>query len=392
MKNYYFLLLALFALVSCENGGERTLVVENSSAIDRVKEIIEVEINNPDDYVVIAPCGKAIQTQTTYNKKSLIFPATVPASSKVTYKLRKAERPEIDTLAIGKVYENRKNDLAWESDKIGYRVYSKIAGENGDLFYGYDVFTKRGKVPVLEHLYTIENDPHDRALALELRKTNPKASQTLYDAISYHIDHGQGMDYYVVGPTLGCGTAALLDNGNILYPGYYDSYEILDQGGLRFSFRIKFDPVKIGNDMVTEVRTITLDAGSHFNYIEVEYQGLTAPRDIVAGIVIHDEAESKSIGEGYMSYAEPVHIFGWQTYCSVIFPDDMKAGIEKFDTPKGIAQGHILAKGQYTPNTPFTYYMGAGWNRWGFTSADEWFDYVALQQQKLTKPLNYTLR
>ncbi len=391
MKKHYILFLALIAFVSCDTN-ERTLVVENSSAIDRVKEIIEVEIENPDDYVVIEPSGKAIQTQTTYDKKSLIFPATVAASSSVEYTLRKGERPEIDTLAVGKVYKNRKDDLAWESDKIGYRVYSKIAGENGDIFYGYDVFTKRGKVPVLEHLYDIENDPHDRALALELRKTNPKAAQTLYDAISYHIDHGQGMDYYPVGATLGCGTAALVDNGEIVYPGYYDSYEILDQGGLRFSFRIKLDPVKIGNDMVTEVRTITLDAGTHFNYIEVEYQGLTTPKDIVAGIVIHDEAESKSIGSGYMAYAEPIHIFGWQTYCSVIFPDDMKAGIEKFETPRGTAQGHILTKGKYTPNTPFAYYMGAGWNRWGFTSAEEWFDYVALQQQKLTKPLTYTLK
>ncbi|MFR9592838.1 MAG: DUF4861 family protein [Rikenellaceae bacterium] len=390
MKKHFILFLALVALVSCGTG-ERTLIVENSSSIDRFKEIIEIEIENPDEYVVIDAEGKAVQTQTTYDQK-LIFPAIVPASSSVTYTLRKGERPKIDTLAVGKVYKNRKDDLAWESDKIGFRVYSKIAGHNGDVFNGFDVFTKRGRMPVLEHLYTIENDPHDRALALELRKNNPKASQTLYDAISYHIDHGQGMDYYPVGSTLGCGTVALLESGDIIYPGYYDTYEILDEGGLRFSFKVKFDPVEIGGEMVTEVRTITLDAGKHFNYIEVEYEGLTKQRDLVAGIVIHDEAESKSIGKGYASYAEPVHIFGWQTYCSIIFPEDMKAEVVKFDEPKGTAQGHILAKGSYMPNEPFAYYMGAGWNRWIFNSAEEWFDYVILEQQKLKQPLTYKLK
>ncbi len=390
MKNYYLLLLACATLASCTTS-ERRLIVENSSTIDRVNEIIEIEIADADDYVVVDGNGKAMQTQTTYDQK-LIFPASVAASSSTTYTLRKGERPQIDTLAVGKIYENRKNDLAWESDKIGYRVYSKIAGHNGDVFNGFDVFTKRGRRPVLEHLYAVENDPHDRALALELRKTNPKMAQTLYDAISYHIDHGLGMDYYAVGATLGCGTSALLDNGEIVYPGYYDSYEILDEGGLRFSFRVKFDPVEICGEMVTEVRTITLDAGEHFNYIEVDYQGVTAPRDLVTGIVIHDEAESKSIGKGYASYAEPTHILGWQTYCSMIFPDSMTTEIVKFDEAKGAAQGHILAQGVYTPNEPFSYYMGAGWNRWGFDSAEEWFDYVALQQQKLLQPLTYKLQ
>ncbi len=368
--------------------------VKNPLSIDRMGEVVEVEISNPDEYVVVDSNGKLLETQTKYDKSGLIFLSSVPASSTVSYTLRKGERPVIDTVVTGKVYTNRKNDFAWESDKIGFRVYSKIAGESGERLLGYDVFTKRGRRPVLEHLYTIENDPHDRALVLKLKETNMQASKTLSDAISYHIDHGQGMDYYAVGSTLGCGTAALLSScGEIIYPEYYDSVEILDEGGLRFSFRLKFDPVDIDGEQVTEIRTITLDAGSHFNYVEVEYEGLTAPRDVVAGIVIHDGAEIKSIGEGYMAYCEPAHIFGWQTYPGVIFDETkMTADVVLFDEAKGAAQGHILARGVYTPEEPLCYYTGAGWNRWGFDSAQEWFDYVAQQKAFLSTPLEVTLR
>ena len=53
-------------------------------------------------------------------------------------------------------------------------------------------------------------------------------------AISYHIDHGNGMDCYAVGPTLGGGTAALMPDSAIVYPYCYKDYEILDNGPLRF--------------------------------------------------------------------------------------------------------------------------------------------------------------
>ncbi len=387
MKKLLTLLLSLLCLASC-GSDQYTVVVENTSQIDRIGEVVEVQIENPDLYVVVGPNGKPIETQTTYDQK-IIFQASVAAASTTTYTLCKGERPIIDTVVTGKVYPNRKNDFAWENDKIGYRVYSKIAGETGERLLGYDVFTKRGRRPVLEQLYTIENDPHDRALVLELKQTNPVASKTLSDAISYHIDHGQGMDYYAVGPTLGCGTAALIENNEIVYPEYYDSIEILDKGGLRLTFKLTFDPVEIDGQQVTEIRTITLNAGSHFNDIEVEYRGLTKPRNVVAGIVIHDSGDVKSLGEGYMAYSEPAHIFGWQTYCAVIYPQEqMKANVVYFDEPKGAAQGHILAEGTYQPNETLKYHMGAGWNRWIFDSADEWFEHVAQQKQILDQPLS----
>lgn len=368
------------------------MIVENSSSIDRVDEIIEIEIDNAEAFAIFDASDKEIPSQITYQGK-LIFPATVAAQSESHYTLRRVERSPIDTIATGRMHPERLNDIAWESDKIGFRVYAKRAGAHGAKFYGYDIFTKRGNDPVLDHLYAIENDPHDRALVIELRKTNAQAAKTLSDAISYHIDHGQGMDYYTVGPTLGCGTAALLHQGQTIYPTYYDSYEILDQGGLRFTFKLTFDPVQIGDDMVVEERIITLDAGSHFNRIEVNYLNLTTPTAAIAGLVLHDAEPVHQILEGSIAYAEPVHIYGWQTYNAVLFPESFNPQLDLFDAERQAghsgAFGHLQACGTIEPNSPLIYYMGAGWNRWGFASPQQWFDYVAEAEGRYREPLTY---
>ena len=90
-------------------------------------------------------------------------------------------------------------------------------------------------------MYAEELNKEKRAKIAELRKTDPKAASELQRAISYHIDHGYGMDCYAVGPTLGCGTAALMQGDTIIYPYCYRTQEILDNGPLRFTVKLEFD-------------------------------------------------------------------------------------------------------------------------------------------------------
>ena len=80
----------------------------------------------------------------------------------------------------------------------------------------------------MESLYAEELNPEKRAKIAELKKTDPKAASELQNAISYHIDHGYGMDCYAVGPTLGAGVAALMAGDTIIYPYCYRTQEILD--------------------------------------------------------------------------------------------------------------------------------------------------------------------
>lgn len=55
----------------------------------------------------------------------------------------------------------------------------------------------------MEARYEGELNPDMKAKIAELGKTDPKVAQELYRSVSYHVDHGNGLDCYKVGPTLG---------------------------------------------------------------------------------------------------------------------------------------------------------------------------------------------
>lgn len=112
---------------------------------------------------------------------------------------------------------------------------------------------------------------------------------------------------YAVGPTLGGGTAALLDSaGNIVYPYCYESYEILDNGPLRFTVSLRYAPLSVdGDSAVIEERMISLDKGSWLNRTSVTYTGLRHDVCVAPGIVIHRQnPEGYTLANGYMSYAD----------------------------------------------------------------------------------------
>ena len=92
--------------------------------------------------------------------------------------------------------------MAWENDYAAYRAYGPAFGASGGAAYGYDVFTKSTTRPVVPERYFKE----------------------LVQKVSYHTDHGDGMDVYDVGPTLGGGaTAPLGRDGNLIFPGRFPS-------------------------------------------------------------------------------------------------------------------------------------------------------------------------
>ncbi len=372
------------------------MVVSNPSSVDREGAVVEVCcLENPADFIVLNDEGYEVPSQVTYDGKLLVL-TSVKAGGEQKFKLvnepSRVLYPKVIT--TGRIYPERIDDIAWENDKIGYRVYSKKAGADGWRLWGYDIFTKIGAHPILDDIYAAEVDLHDRALAVSLKATDPKGAQTMYDAISYHINHGQGMDYYPVGQTLGCGTTALVTDGTVHYPEYFRDYKILDNGPLRFTLKLIFDPIDVAGDKVVEERLITLDAGQHFNKIKVDYNGISAERDIIIGLVTHDDAKVSQVRDISIAYAEPAHKFGWQTYVAAVFPETMKARIALFSAEEGKARsatGHVQAEGKIAPGQSLEYYMGAGWNRWCMESAEEWFDIVRQQEIVLNQPLEYKL-
>lgn len=90
----------------------------------------------------------------------------------------------------------------------------------------------------------METDTLKRKQIAKLKQSGKiQEADSIANAISYHIDHGNGMDCYSVGATLGGGTAALMVDSCIIYPYCYKEYDILDNGPLRFTVRLTYPPL-----------------------------------------------------------------------------------------------------------------------------------------------------
>ena len=116
------------------------------------------------------------------------------------------------------------------------------------------------------------------------------------------------MDCYAVGPTLGCGTAALMQGDTIIYPYCYRTQEILDNGPLRFTVKLEFNPLVVrGDSNVIETRVITLDAGSYLNKAVISYTNMKEAMPVTTGIVLRepDGVVAADAANGYITYVDP---------------------------------------------------------------------------------------
>ena len=341
-----------------------------------------------EDQFVISDGEKEVAYQITYDGK-VIFPVSLTSGQQVVYTVTKGTPSEAVTKVCGAHYPKRVDDIAWENDLAGFRVY----GYKEDSASGYDIFTKRSTdLPVIPEMYRLALDPKMKKIEKQIRKVKKDSAERFkWDKMSFHVDHGYGADVYAVGPTLGAGVAALVDNGNIIYPFCYESFEILDNGPLRFTLKLKFRPFKAGNsENVVETRIISLDLGSRLNRTEVIFENLKKSMPIVTGIVVQDK-DGKAVGNaeaGYIAYPAPTMNFDKQKdvdngiiYVGNCTPEKVsKAGItyfsDKESKERGNSKGHILMHSTYRKGKVFTYYWGNGWDHADMTSYDQWLEYM----------------
>ena len=284
----------------------------------------------------------------------------------------------------GRVFPEHGQDLSFENDRVGFRLYGPESQEKNENLYGYDIFAKRVPHLVLNKWYANQFSPVFWKRIGELKKRGMKQeANALQDSITYHLDHGEGADFYAVGPTLGAGTSALLDGDRIVYPYCYKTVEILQNGPYVFKAHLVFTPFSIGGDKnVTEHRILELRKGSQLCKCTVWYEGLTHDATIVTGIVMHNPSTEFFIDEHkrFMSYNEPSQspqAGNGIIYIGVKF-EKTPEKIEKlmFEKAKGQAVGHLLAFSRIGAGEKFTYFFGFGWSKYGFESEKEWIKYL----------------
>ncbi len=415
MRKALLLIVGMVLLLSCDTNNMVRVMVSNTTSSDRTNEMIEVSMKEIDaklgladttQIVVLDARGKQLPYQITYNDL-LIFPVTVNANDVAVYSIEEGTPETFTTLACGNFYPERKDDVAWENDLTAYRAYGPALQQNGERAFGYDVWTKYNtSEPVVEARYARELDPETLDNIAELRKTNPSVADSLYKTISYHIDHGNGLDCYKVGPTLGCGASGLMVGDSIVYPYAFTAHEILDNGPLRFTVKLVYNPFIFEADSaVVETRLISLDAYSYMNKASIYFSNLTNSTKIATGLVLHEpEGEANLVANatvGYITYVDPTDnpdAENGKIFVGAAFPNRLLEAKAQWFSEKeknvlrGGADGHVLAVGTYKPNSEYIYYFGSAWSKSAIETDAAWNQYVENFAKNLKTPLTVTIK
>lgn len=394
-----------------------TVTVTNPNDAARLPEVVELNLQDlgfaeGETFVVKDRNGAEIPYQITSDDKVLFLVEGLESGQSADFTFRKGTPADAQTVSCGREYVDKHGvpqDVAWENDKVGFRLYSSETSPNAA---GYDLFAKRGtSLPVLDGFYekNLDNTPAwDKYYKLLESEGKEAALKYKRDSLSFHIDRGYGLDCYQVGPTLGAGIAALFNESGIIYPGGYESFEILENGPLRFKTRFTFAPRTIGKDStVIETRIVTLDAGSQLNHTNVHYRLVTLNSngaevssdlpdcEILTGIALREKGGKNFQTESYISYASPTQVLidEWvemrngdengTLYVGHVFPAAVRTCIR---------EGHVAAVSEYNSETGFEYYWGFGWDRAGIQTHEQWNEYLETFSQQIQSPLTIKMK
>ena len=397
-------IIALCLLATSARAQNVKFIVTNDEKVQR-QEVVEVcakqlyqkmGISYGSPVIVKNALGQQVGYQLTHDSLLLVDASVRPCGT-AEFSVEKGTPREPKVFVTGRQYPERVDDIAWENDRTAYRIYGPALQRNKERAFGVDVWVKNTPDLEVEKRYVTELSNHS---AIEALKKEGKTQEALdmEEATTYHFDHGYGLDCYKVGPTLGGGAPALMDNGELVLPYCYRDYQILDNGPLRFTVRVDYNPTSIGKDKnIVEHRIISLDKGSNFNRCTVWYDGLTEKRDLAAGIVVHPEdTETMHLASNMALYADPTDNptkQNFQIFVGLLFPEGIdytRYLYTEQDRQNGNA-GHVIGVKSYTPGTRFTYYFGSAWSKNDVRTMDEWKLRSEQTIDALHAPMNVTI-
>ncbi len=328
-------------------------------------------------FVVLDGDGVEVPYQLTSDGKLLVQAFVRPKSeSKFTIKCGKPKDYRLDV--NGRLYPNREDDLAFENDKTAWRFYGPKMHDKGVT--GFDVFTKNVTYPMQDQLYQSELTSYGVNEELKRQGRGGEWAEIHRNRYTYHRDHGQGMDAYSVGETLGAGAPALMDGDKLRLPDVYEKAEILDNGPLRFTVR----ETMYEQEGITEIRLITLDKGTHLARCEVTYDGVEGEMPVCSGIVMHDTNKECVMNQkaGYIAYADAMDTPQGQNgelYIACLYPGKTKL--------RRLGDNHVIGQTTYRPGEPFTYYFGTAWSKYDTPTMAVWQALLEGYAHNMRQPL-----
>ncbi len=263
-------------------------------------------------------------------------------------------------------HDDPRDDMAWESDRLAWRIYGQGLKKTASAMSssGVDIWVKKTRDLVVEKWYAKGHD-------------------------EYHIDTGEGADFYDVGETLGAGGTALWAGDSLVRADNFTSWKVITTGPIRTVFTVEYPEWRAGSLAVSQTKRIIIDAGSNLFREESVFHAPAGTRDIPYVV-----GELKRTGMvGTMS---TTNTWAWLTGWGPTTPK--KGGDGEIGTalllPKSRLRdwketpNHYLAVTYATPNVPVVHYSGAGWTLSGdFRDVRDWWKYLDEFAQRLASPI-----
>lgn len=270
-----------------------------------------------------------------------------------SYVSNQTSKPSKNVMAYGRFVPERRDDFAWENDKVAFRVYGPAAPLKGHSS-GVDAWLKKVDYSIIDKWY-----------------------QSYVDGISYHEDHGEGYDPYHVGISRGVGGTAIWLDDKPYTAHSFKSYKILESGGDKVSFLLEYEwftPLGI----VKEMKTISLPLGTQLFQVDSVFtlDGKPSELPIAIGVTTHDEKAKVSFNKetGRISAWESIDNLGIGT--GALLDPSLVEGIKHIpSTVKD--ESHIWMFTSTDKNGKLSYKAGFTWQAAGhITNNPAWQNYL----------------
>ncbi len=263
-------------------------------------------------------------------------------------------KPEPPQARVRYIARNR-DDIAWENDRIAFRIYGPALEKREPTGSGIDVWVKSVAYPIVEKWYA---------------------------GGDYDNDKGEGLDFYGVGHSRGCGGLGIWDGQTLSTSGHWHSYQIKATDGDKAEFVINYVPWQLPNGHhISEQRTIALVKGTNLNRLESVFSCDTSQLVVGIGIAKIKGGEIyEDKAKGIMAFWPPENIKHGKVGCGVVVsPGDIV----------GFAEDKLnyLVLVRVKPGKPLVYHAGACWSRMpGFTTFDDWKHELSREAASYIKP------
>ncbi len=364
----------MLLLASCGKSDKLTIRVENTTAVERVCESVELSWSDIEgklqgvnaENVVVLDGSEQLPSQVLYSATdslqavALLFQPSVGAKSSKSYSIVTGERESYTPQVYSRYVPERKGDYAWENNVVAYRAYGKPL-EVELKTQGVDVWVKR---------------------------TSDLIINKWYAAGHYHSDSGEGMDCYSVGRTLGGGSSAPVVDSKIVLSCNFIEWQRVSNGALRTEFILKYAPYDVAGESVTMTKRFSLDANSRFTKVVDTYSGAFDTLNVGVGCMVHTPKDPQREAADYFAIYERASDdkkgVGGSIGVSVITPS-IEGNVETVSR-------HKLRLASLKSGDELSYYIGSGWSKGGVPDAKSWFEITEQEAFIRANPLQVSIK